>query len=119
MKGKPLTQAERLDLYQISLKNVQEQDVIAGTMNEHGYEKKQILEGKALLSGALDSYDQSKTEKDEANASYQHFSDLKDRLSITSITRKLKWSLKMTCRSGFNWILQVSFQEAIQNGWKR
>lgn len=84
-----LTDAETLELYRVSLDNVEIQPEIATTMAEFGYDTTLIAEGKTLLTETRQSFDFNETEDDETSEAYASFKTLKESLEETySMHRK-------------------------------
>ncbi|NOR76029.1 MAG: hypothetical protein GQ525_12850 [Draconibacterium sp.] len=80
---KALTEAEALELYRVSLDNVEIQPEIATTMAEFGYDATVVAEGKTLLTETRQSFDFNETEDDETSEAYSAFKLLKASLEET------------------------------------
>jgi len=75
-----LSEVQTLEMYRVSLENVQNQPEIASAMAELGYNPETIEQGKALLAETRLAFDHNKIEDDESSAAYKAFANLKDQL---------------------------------------
>jgi hypothetical protein len=85
-----LTEAETLELYRVSLDNVERQPEIAAAMADRGYEADTINQGKSLLANAMQLFETNRIEDDETSAAYAAYSVAKENLENTyGVHRKL------------------------------
>ncbi len=75
-----LTNAETLELYRVSLENVEKQPEIALAMGDLGYDTVKISIGKDILSNTRQAYDHNITEDDESSAAYGAFDEKREQL---------------------------------------
>ena len=85
-----ISEAETLELYRVSLENVEKQPFIAESMAEIGYDETTISEGNALLREARQTFDINKTEDNETSAAYAAFVDAKAKLEETYALHRKK-----------------------------
>lgn len=91
MANRPkLTESATLELYRVSLENVELQTEIASLMAEYGYNTERISVGKNLLSVAKQTYNLNKTEDDETSSSYKDFCDKREQLEQIYLNHRKK-----------------------------
>lgn len=78
-----LSEAATLELYRVSLENVEKQSEITSIMAEYGYNTDFIAEGKILLTDTREAYNLNKTEDDETSEVYYNYASKKQELSDT------------------------------------
>lgn len=89
MAKKKLTAAETLELYRVSLENVENLPEMASVMAEFGYDADTVNLGKTLFTTAQQAYNLNKTEDDETSEAYNQYAAKKEALeTIYDLHRK-------------------------------
>ena len=84
------TEAETLELYRVSLDNVEGQPEVSTVMAELGYDSATIKKGKSIYNEARQAFDSNKIEDDETSVAYNDFSTKKQQLADTYSTHRKK-----------------------------
>ncbi|MGL1888408.1 MAG: hypothetical protein OCD76_17965 [Reichenbachiella sp.] len=85
-----LSDASTMEQYRVALENVSANQTISEALGELGFGKKEIEQGKKILTDARTAYDQNNVEDDEAAQAYKDFSNLKEDLKSTYTLHRKK-----------------------------